>query len=89
MTKGQAMIMAVSLLVVGVFLIGAAYIGTRSQGEEPTANVYVEYPLSSLGVTRFIDEEAQVVCWTYSDTVPEGRGISCLPLDQTALEVEQ
>lgn len=36
-------------------------------------------------VFRFVDEEAEVVCYLYD--VYRGGGIDCLPLSQTALNV--
>lgn len=40
-------------------------------------------------VERFVDNDAGVVCWIYSDgsVAPEGQagGISCIPLEQTDL----
>ena len=46
--------------------------------------VTVEQPdIIKSNVTRFIDEEAGVVCWEY-DGYRSG-GISCLPIDETKL----
>jgi hypothetical protein len=40
------------------------------------------------GVDRFVDREAGVVCWTVGVKGRVQNAISCLPLDQTELEVE-
>ena len=37
----------------------------------------------SPGITRFIDEEAAVVCWVFAE--PYKGGLSCIPLVQTGL----
>jgi len=34
-----------------------------------------------MGVTRFVDDEAGVVCWKYN------RGLSCLPIGDTTLRI--
>jgi hypothetical protein len=36
-------------------------------------------------IERYVDVEARVVCWVYTGN--EKAGLSCLPLDQTRLEV--
>ena len=50
---------------------------------ETTAPSAVGVATGLYGVSRFIDEEAGVVCWVYAG----GRaGIGCLPLSQTRLQ---
>ena len=39
---------------------------------------------SSNGLYRYIDSESNVVCWLAEDE--DGRGISCLPINQTTLK---
>ena len=40
---------------------------------------------TGLGISRWVDEEAGVVCWVYSGFYKGG--ISCLPLSDTRLDV--
>lgn len=44
----------------------------------------VELVSNNIPIRRYVDEEAGVVCWMYYSN-----GISCLPVDQTKLEVTQ
>ena len=39
----------------------------------------------SFGVSRYFDKEAGVVCWIYYDY--KAGGISCLPIEDTLLEM--
>lgn len=72
----------------GLFIMGVivALIGVLivvSSCAAPNTNGYGESPrilTSDASVRRWIDREAGVVCWIYTNS-----GISCLPLAQTSI----
>jgi hypothetical protein len=39
------------------------------------------YAPNRIGITRYIDEEADVICWTFNGLI--FGGISCLPYEET------
>ena len=45
------------------------------------------YTIVNNNIVRIIDEEAGVVCWIYSHSKLREGGISCLPLDETNLQL--
>jgi len=73
------------LVVVTILLIGCAPVASMPTDDSVSAQ---EIPAGNGGlggnnVFRYIDEEAGVVCWIYSDGYRGG--ISCLPLVETNL----
>lgn len=56
------------LVVIAIIAIGGYALATGEDNGLPS------------GVTRFVDQEAGVVCWVYSDQM------SCLPVEETRLD---
>jgi hypothetical protein len=78
------------LLVITVMLVSCAP-DPRTQNtqinKDDTANFYLAMGDGGVNVTRYIDEEADVVCWVM--TGYNRGGVSCLPLHETSLTKSQ
>lgn len=73
---------SITILVLLILLIA-----TNCGAAPPTpegAERLLEYPRQTDGWSRFVDDEAGVVCWWYKSGY--GGGLSCLPLSETNLE---
>jgi hypothetical protein len=74
------------VVLLGWLLVGCAPSEAPSDSS-PNVHYVTNYNLGGFNVTRFVDAEAGVVCWVFSPGQGGGGGISCLPIDQTKLEV--
>jgi len=63
-------------LVIGLLLVGAL-IGCASPPVEGSA---IDKKQMATFITRYVDREAGVVCWTYIES------IDCLPIEDTWLD---
>lgn len=82
LTPSSALLLLLSgaLLATLVISLVSIFIGCAVEDtESPTIVIH------EANVDRFVDKEAGVVCWTYR----YHHGISCLPLDNTLLTIEE
>jgi len=66
------------VLVFVLLLTACAPVDRPAETEDTISQEY------TYGVTRVVDEEAGVVCWTFKSGY--AGGISCLPINQTLLD---
>ncbi len=76
------MIKLLSALVYLLVIVACSGCAARTATSDPVSSV--TSGLSYYAVTRFVDHEAQVVCWKYA--FGYAGGLSCLPLAETALD---
>jgi hypothetical protein len=67
-------------LIISVLILLAVLVGCVEPIDVETVS---DYKKLDNGISRFIDTEAGVVCWT--SHVYSGYSISCLPIGQTQL----
>lgn len=75
---------AVILCIVTLFVLSAFtfYFGYQLNDSDFTV-IYDKAGMDGTRIYRFVDEEADAVCWVYS-SFQQG-GISCLPTDETSI----
>lgn len=74
----------VFMFLVAFLLSGCGGVSFQRVEREQGIVAVVDSSDMPYGVSRFIDEEAGVVCWTVKSY--HERGISCLPISETNLK---